>query len=362
FEQEGQNPLLVMPSAPAQDSRAGASGGENLEDLLAEWLAACRRFDERAAEQVATTALSLYPVETVLAGLFQKGLARIGDGWYRGEVTVQQEHFASALALRRLDALIAAAALPTRRGRILLACPPKEDHTFSALMLTLLLRRKGWDVVYLGANVPVQQLAQTIEQVAPKLVVLTAMHLQSAASLMEMAEFVKQFEVPVVFGGLAFNRIEGLAQRIHGEFLGDNLLDAVGRIEQAIEVGITEKKTTPQTKAVKATRDMFRERRAQIDARMRQQEGGPVGIREHLPVANGQLGNDIDAALSLGGMPFLGEDVEWIRAYLENLNIPPAALSQYLHAYAKAVKAEMGEAGTTVAGWLDDRAGALVST
>ena len=86
------------------------------------------------------------------------GLSEIGKLWYTGKGSVQQEHFASAMAIRRLDALLAAAPTPFRKGKILSACPPGEDHIYPLLLITLFLRLRGWDVVYLGANVPTDKL------------------------------------------------------------------------------------------------------------------------------------------------------------------------------------------------------------
>ncbi|MEZ4730564.1 MAG: hypothetical protein R3E79_25850 [Caldilineaceae bacterium] len=68
-------------------------------------------------------------------------MAKIGEGWYAGQVTVQQEHFAPALAVRRLEALMATT--PSPRARILVGCPAEEEHTFAPLLLSLLLRRRG---------------------------------------------------------------------------------------------------------------------------------------------------------------------------------------------------------------------------
>ena len=59
-------------------------------------------FDEQQAERIITQAFGLFSVERVCLDVLQKGLAVIGEGWYAGHVTVQQEHFASALAIRRL--------------------------------------------------------------------------------------------------------------------------------------------------------------------------------------------------------------------------------------------------------------------
>ena len=90
---------------------------------------ACLNFDEPRAEQTLTQAFALFPLNSVVLDVLLRGLAEIGEGWYRGEVAVQQEHFASALAVRRLQTLIAASPAPTRAERVVLACPPGEQHT-----------------------------------------------------------------------------------------------------------------------------------------------------------------------------------------------------------------------------------------
>ena len=69
---------------------------------------------------------------------------------------------------------MAAAPAPTRIGRILAACPPQENHVFSLLLLTLLLRRRGWDVLYLGANVPIDRIAETAKAGHVQLVISVA--------------------------------------------------------------------------------------------------------------------------------------------------------------------------------------------
>src|SRR5690606_24470005 len=104
-------------------------------------------------------------------------------------ISVQQEHFASALAVRRLNALLTAAAPPTRPGRILAALPPDEMHAFILLMLALLLRRRGFDVVYLGTNVPFARFSETFALINPRLLLSAAQTLTSAASLQALAAF-----------------------------------------------------------------------------------------------------------------------------------------------------------------------------
>ena len=125
IEAEGQDPLQISPVAStAKAALPALSSGEAITDLRAAWVSACVDYDEQRAESVVAQAFALYPAETVCLHVLQKGLSEIGQGWYDGSITVQQEHFASALALRRVDALLAAMPAPARSGRILIVCPP----------------------------------------------------------------------------------------------------------------------------------------------------------------------------------------------------------------------------------------------
>src|SRR5690606_16805300 len=116
---------------------------------------------------------------------------------------------------------------PNRLGRILVATPPHEEHTIALLSLSLLLRYRGWDVVYLGGNVPIFQLGATVEAIKPNLVVLAAQRLQTAANLAKTTRFLTEKKVPAAFGGLIFNLITDLRHRVHGHFLGEGIDDAV---------------------------------------------------------------------------------------------------------------------------------------
>ncbi len=356
LEGEGKNPLDELAYSGAAPV---AVGGENLAELRKSWLQACQAFDEKTAERVLSQSFALHPAETVVVEVLQKGLSEIGQGWYRGAVTVQQEHFASALALRRLDAMIAAAPPPTRKGRILVACPPGEDHTFAPLLITLFLRHRGWDVVYLGANVPLAQMADTIQQVRPRLIVMTAMQLRSAAALGEMARFLEAEKTPLAYGGLIFNRTPDLRERIPGVFLGESLIGAVDKVEEIMQRGSAEVAGKTVTRDIRAAYDHYQQRKASIEAGVWQRLEQMGFDAQHMATANVHLSHDIQAALALGDMDYLGPEIDWINAYLAHQNIPPQALQVYLAAYRDAVEAELNGAGKPILKWLKDLTAAL---
>ena len=72
-------------------------------------------FNETSAEQTLNQAFSMFPVEAVCVEVLQKGMSEIGNKWYENHASVQQEHFASGLAMRRLDALLIASPVPSRK-------------------------------------------------------------------------------------------------------------------------------------------------------------------------------------------------------------------------------------------------------
>ena len=360
LESEGSDPLqtTITPGAhrhveprPMVIEQPALSNSDVVSGLRDAWVNACLAFDEFHAEQLLAQAFAVFPIEVVCLDLIQRGLAQIGDSWYRGKITVQQEHFASALALRRMEALLTSTPAPTRPGRIIVGCPPDEEHTFVPLMLSLLLRRRGWDVVYLGANVPLRSLESTLSAVRPSLVVLTAQQLYTAASLLEMAEVLFHERVPLAFGGLVFTQIPELYHSIPGYYLGDRLDQAAAMIEQVM----TSLRPQPAQRLIsydhREARDSFRANQAQIEAHVWARLEQHLQKR-HLAMANLSMGRNIAAALALGNMDFLDPDIAWVEGLLVNhYEMPPEALDHYLEAYADAVNATLDRRGYLVIDW-----------
>jgi DNA-binding transcriptional MerR regulator len=360
LEADGQDPLRMAEFAAAQASPGIVSlpAGETLADFREAWISACLAYDERGAEQIITQAFALYPIEVVCLELLQKGIAELGAGWYRGEVTVQQEHFASELAIRRLEALLAASPPPARSERILVVCPPHEEHTLSPLMLTLFLRRRSWDVVYLGANVPVGRLESAVTSTKPKLVVLVAQQLHTAASLLEMAHFLREQRISLAYGGLVFNLLPALRARIPGHFLGETLDQAPRMVEQLLSAPYS----VPPFEAVPETYQQaliqYRERHGLVEAQVWHAMSSADMSYENLSIANTHLALNIVAALTLGDMDFLGVDIEWVEGLLGNHRLPHQLLYDYLSVYYQAAKHHMDEGAAPIVDWLEHVVGA----
>lgn len=347
---EGNDPLQSSSSLSA----VPLTGEVDLVEAREIWIAACMSYDEDRAEQILDEALTAYTPEIVCLEVLRKGLAQVGQGWYLGNVTVQQEHFASELATRRLEALLDATPAPSRIHRFLVAAPPGEEHDFSLLLLTLLLRRQGWDVVYLGSNVPLQYLDDTTAAVQPRLVISSAQQLHTAAALLDVAQELSSSNIPLAFGGRMFNVLPALREHIPGYFLGESIEDAPQVVDQIIEGKIVPAHGAGISRPYRQAVSHFREQLPLIEARV-WQSAQDLGLQhEHLSIANLNLARGIGAALMFGNMEFLNEDVSWLKGLLGNYGIPVPILFHYLTIYHDAATAVLDERAEPVVHWLAD--------
>jgi len=333
----------MLTSYPLTDS--------NLDSLRAKWIQACMDYNESAAEQVLNQAFSMFPMEVVCMEVLQKGMSEIGSLWYGNQASVQQEHFASSLAMRRLDALLSAAPAPTQNKTVLVGCPPDEWHTFTPLLLSLLLRRRGLNVIYLGANVPAERFTDTVKDAKADLVVLVAQQLISAATLQQTALVLSSIKIPVAFGGRIFNLHPELTEYIAGYFLGSELNSAMDGIGTILTV-------KPKPYNLKAASEMhivahqaYQSKRTQIELTLKQMLE-PLAISpENIKTGIHFLGENIAAALQLGNMSYVSAEVDWLKTLLQSYETPPQQLIHFMETYSHAVDKNINGQGKPIFEW-----------
>ena len=322
-----------------------------LDSLRSQWITACMDFSESTAEQTLNQAFSMFAVEAVCLDVLQKGLSEIGDRWHENRASVQQEHFASGLAMRRLDALLIATPAPTRNQILLVGCPPDEWHVFTPLLLTLLLRRRGFPVVFLGANVPASRFADTVKNVKTDLVILVAQQLITAATLQKTTLLLSKQKFLIAFGGRIFNLHPDITRSIPGYFLGLELNEALEEIELILRSKAIHHQPKGASKEYITAHQVFVSRRAQIELTLKETLE-PLSISpDDLKTGMQFLGDNITAALQLGHMSLVTAEVDWLRSLLQAYDTPPQQLIQFMRTYAQVVDQTINGQGKPIIEW-----------
>ncbi len=196
---------------------------------------ALTRMDEHAAGVILAEAFAVCPLEIVCMRIIAPCMEAIGQDWFDGKISVVTEHFATAYLMGRLLALLNAQ--PVHQGPLaLIGCAPTERHEIGAMMVALLLRRAGYNVRYLGSDIPLAELTRAVREFKPRVLAVSAMMSESAQFLLDLPRHLVQQETGahLVFGGRAFSINPDLAAQLNGSIVATDIVDGISQIEQLL--------------------------------------------------------------------------------------------------------------------------------
>jgi len=211
-----------------------ANGPRPLSDLREELVAALVDLDDSHADRVIAEAHSLYPVEDVVMELFEPSMVELGSLWHDGVINTTTEHFASSYINGRLRQLMSLSGNNRSGHGVIVACAPHDQHELGALVLAVLLRRSGYQVYFVGANTPVEDLADMARAVKPVAVMISASSVDSVHQLMNKRGYLNDIAPLLVLGGNGFNTDPRRAELVGGRYLAANGRDAVERFHDLV--------------------------------------------------------------------------------------------------------------------------------
>jgi methanogenic corrinoid protein MtbC1 len=165
-------------------------------------LAAVIRFDEEALNVVYTEALTYYDIGTVTRKLLRPLLIELGHRWESGLGTIAEEHFFAFYMRNKLGARFHHRTRHSAGKKILMACLPGERHETGLLFLALALNECGFHPVVLGADMPLEGMAEAAEKIGCDAVVLSGVvNPDSEVLEKQLAGLVSSIDTPVFVGG-----------------------------------------------------------------------------------------------------------------------------------------------------------------
>ena len=139
------------------------------------YLAALLAGDPRGARSVVAEALADgTPPEDLYLQVFQPALQEIGHRWAVGDLSVADEHLATAVTHQLLDEVSPRMRTVPWGGRLaVVTSTPDELHALGVRMVADFLEADGWEVLQLGAATPAEDLLALVEREAPDMVALS---------------------------------------------------------------------------------------------------------------------------------------------------------------------------------------------
>ena len=153
---------------------------------------------------------------TIYDAIMAPALRRVGEGWASGELSIADEHLATQISIRMVALQREVSRVAGRRfsTRILLCGLEHERHVVGLEMAGNVLRHAGYDVRALGADVPIETLAQAVKRHEPAIVGFSAT-MATTARVLPAAIYETRSADPgvgIIIGGAAASlRMEATA-------------------------------------------------------------------------------------------------------------------------------------------------------
>lgn len=229
--------LGKAPALRAPDSPAPSVNGSDIGHLQQCLIDAFSGFDSRYANQIMEEALALYDVERVCFELIQPVLVELGQRWERGEICVAVEHFATSFCMRRLSALFNASQPEIGDTTIVTSGVAGETHELGLMLVSVVLSRSGYRVIYLGTDLPGCELVEAIRRIQPNVIVLSAPTEQSTTTLRETIATIGAADAVdastlIGYGGYVFEQQPELRDTVNATYLGKDARSAREILQQ----------------------------------------------------------------------------------------------------------------------------------
>ncbi len=201
---------LAGTQAVARPSEPQPTTGE---PLLDELLTAVQRFDALRAEQLLERARARHSARTLLRDVLSPLLQRVGAAWAGGRLCVASEHVATALVRDYAGALLRQFPRDADAETLVITTPAGELHEIGALLAAATAAMQGFGVVYLGPNLPAEEIARAVEGAGSKLVALSVVALTPERAAVELTALSEQLprDVTILLGGA---RARDIAQKL----------------------------------------------------------------------------------------------------------------------------------------------------
>lgn len=141
---------------------------QSTEDKINNLVVSMIELNEDLFEKVFSSSVHHLGFENAITKVVYPFLDKVGMLWTMGNIQPSQEHFISNLIRQKIIVAIDKQSLPkNKNSKFLLFLPEGEMHEIGLLLANYMIREKGCQTIYLGQNVPIEDVIQVCDSYAP---------------------------------------------------------------------------------------------------------------------------------------------------------------------------------------------------
>ena len=162
--------------ADQEVAKPGEAAQPTLQAEVDEAMAFVEALQADELERLLMRAAVTFRTEELIHGILVPLLREIGSGWQSGRFGPGSEHVASVAMRRFLEWLSTTVQVDTSSPVVVTGTPAGQRHEFGALLAGLVAADEGWQVRFLGPDLPGGEIARSAEVYGAEVVALSALH------------------------------------------------------------------------------------------------------------------------------------------------------------------------------------------
>jgi methanogenic corrinoid protein MtbC1 len=178
-------------------------------------------------------------IKDIYIHVFESSQHEIGRLWQTNKITVAQEHFCTAATQMIMSQLYPYIFRTDKIGlRLVAACAAGEMHEIGVRMVADIFEMEGWDTYYLGANTPNESMIQTIIDLKPDIIAISASIHYNIVAVMDLIKLIRNTpdisNIKIMVGGRPFLLAPELWRKVGADGCPTNAIRALSLADELV--------------------------------------------------------------------------------------------------------------------------------
>jgi methylmalonyl-CoA mutase cobalamin-binding domain/chain len=178
----------------------------SFENCVEGFMSALEQMDSKTLENILIQSETDYGLNGMIENVMVPLVEEIGEGWRKGKLRISHEHLASHVIRTFLGGVLASNKNTFGAPNVLVTTPSDQWHDIGALIIAVTAASEGWNVTYLGANLPAEEIAGSAKQNNCKAVILSIVYPEDDPTLVQEIRKLRRSlpdNVSIIAGGRA---------------------------------------------------------------------------------------------------------------------------------------------------------------
>ncbi len=192
------------PVKGVSDDKTSKQSTPEQASFLKEALAAVAKLNGEVLEYTLTRAAAILGSAAVIEHIILPLLETAGSDWASGASRPAYEHLASSVVRTFLGRTLTSFQPSSGAPRLIVTTPRGQLHELGALMAAVTAASEGWRSIYLGPNLPAEEIAVAAHQSGASAIALSIVYPSDDATLEEELNALRKHigqKMPILTGG-----------------------------------------------------------------------------------------------------------------------------------------------------------------